>query len=44
MKRENKGKNVSVSKLQLKKFPNLGKDTDIKIQETQRTSIKFNPN
>ena len=25
-------------------FPNLGKDTDIKIQETQRTPIRFNKN
>ena len=25
-------------------FPNLGKDTDIKIQEAQRTPIKFNKN
>ena len=25
-------------------FPNLGKDTDIKIQEAQRTSIRFNKN
>ena len=24
------------------KFPNLGKDTDIKIQEAQRTPIRFN--
>ena len=23
-------------------FPNLGKDTDIKIQEAQRTPIRFN--
>ena len=25
-------------------LPNLGKDTDIKIQEAQRTSIRFNKN
>ena len=25
-------------------FPNLGKDTDIKIQEAQRTPIRFNKN
>ena len=25
-------------------FPNLGKKTDIKIQEAQRTSIRFNKN
>ena len=25
-------------------FPNLGKDTDIKIQEAQRTRIRFNKN
>ena len=25
-------------------FPNLGKDTDIKIQEVQRTPIRFNKN
>ena len=25
-------------------FPNLGKDTDIKIQETQRTPIRFHKN
>ena len=25
-------------------FPNLGKDTDIKIQETQRTPIGFHKN
>ena len=25
-------------------FPNLGKGTDIKIQEAQRTAIKFNKN
>ena len=25
-------------------FPNVGKDTDIKIQEAQRTPIKFNKN
>ena len=25
-------------------FPNLGKDTDIKIQEAQRTHIRFNKN
>ena len=25
-------------------FPNLGKDTDIKIQEAQRTLIRFNKN
>ena len=25
-------------------FPTLGKDTDIKIQETQRTPIRFNKN
>ena len=27
-----------------KNFPNLGKDTDIKIQEAQRTPIRFNKN
>ena len=26
----------------VEKFPNLGKDTDIKIQEAQRTPIRFN--
>ena len=26
----------------VKNFPNLGKDTDIKIQEVQRTRIRFN--
>ena len=25
-------------------FPNLGKDTDIKIQEAQRTHLRFNKN
>ena len=25
-------------------FPNLGKDTDIKTQEAQRTPIRFNKN
>ena len=25
-------------------FPNLGKDTDMKIQEVQRTPIRFNKN
>ena len=25
-------------------FPNLGKDTDIKIQEAQKTAIRFNKN
>ena len=28
----------------VEKFPNLGKDTDIKIQEAQRTPIRFNKN
>ena len=28
----------------MKNFPNLGKDTDIKIQEAQRTPIRFNKN
>ena len=28
----------------LENFPNLGKDTDIKIQEAQRTTIRFNKN
>ena len=27
-----------------KKFPNLGKDMDIKTQEAQRTPIRFNKN
>ena len=26
----------------MENFPNLGKDTDIKIQEAQRTPIRFN--
>ena len=28
----------------MENFPNLGKDTDIKIQEAQRTPIRFNKN
>ena len=28
----------------MKNFPNLGKDTDIKIQEAQRTANRFNKN
>ena len=28
----------------MENFPNLGKDTDVKIQETQRIPIRFNKN
>ena len=42
MKRKKKGKKIYEKKLQLKNFPNLGKDTDIKIQEAQRPPTKFN--
>ena len=28
----------------MENFPNLGKDTDIKLQEAQRTPIRFNKN
>ena len=38
---EKKGQKVYLSKL-TENFPNLGKDTDIEIQEAQRTTIKFN--
>ena len=43
MKREKKGQNVYV-RIIVEKFPNLGKDTDIKIQEAQRIPIRFNKN
>ena len=33
-----------VWKIIVENFPNLGKDTDIKIQEAQRTRIRFNKN
>ena len=28
----------------MENFPNLGKDTDIKIQEAQRTPVRLNKN
>ena len=43
MKREKKGQEVYVSKLQ-QKTPNVGQDTDIKVQEAQTTPIRFNKN
>ena len=42
MKREIKTAEVSFEQSIAENFPNLRKDTDIKIQEAQRTPIKFN--
>ena len=44
MKREKKGVEWLREQIIVEKFPNLGKDTDIKIQEAQRTPIRFNKN
>ena len=43
---EDRGKGVEVLCEQIigENFPNLGEDTDIKIQEAQRTPIRFNKN
>ena len=41
MKREKKIEGLC-EQIIVENFPNLGKDTDIKIQEAQRTPIKFN--
>ena len=41
MKREKKGQKVYMSIL-AENFANLGKETDIKIQEAQKTPIKYN--
>ena len=37
-----KGVEGSCEQIIVENFPNLGKDTDIKIQEAQRTPIRFN--
>ena len=37
-----KGEEHLFEQITAESFPNLGKDTDIKIQEAQRTPIKFN--
>ena len=42
MKREIKTAEVSFEQSIAENFPNLKKKTDIKIQEVQRTPIKFN--
>ena len=39
-----KGVEVLCEQIIEENFPNLGKDTDIKIQEAQRTPIRFNKN
>ena len=43
MKRE-KGVGGLCEQIIVENFPNLGKDTDIKIQGAQRTPIRFNKN
>uniref|UniRef100_A0ABI8A1J7 L1 transposable element RRM domain-containing protein n=1 Tax=Felis catus TaxID=9685 RepID=A0ABI8A1J7_FELCA len=39
-----KGAESLCEQIIVENFPNLGKDTDIKIQEAQRTPIRFNKN
>ena len=41
-KEKEKGAENLFKQIITENFPNLGKDTDIKIQEAQRTPIKFN--
>ena len=38
------GVQVLCEEIIVENFPNLGKDTDIKIQEAQKTPIRFNKN
>ena len=42
MKTEKKGQEGLFEQIISEHFPHLGKDTDIKIQEAERTPIKFN--
>ena len=44
MKREEKGVESLYEQIIAENFPNLGKDTDLKIQEAWRTPIRFNKN
>ena len=46
MKREEREKGIEglCQQIIAENFPNLGKDTDIKIQEARRTPIRFNKN
>ena len=41
MKREKKGTEVLGEQITTETLPNLGKDTNFKIQESQRTPIRF---
>ena len=42
MKRDKKGVRGLCEQIIAENFPNLEKETDIKIQEAQRTPIRFN--